>query len=372
MFAEDDGSGDDLAFDFERWEQHRDTSRYGRLLVGLVVGVTTRRIAIFVASLVGFTGFVQLYDQMAQEMSNLPEFQLPLTPFELTAPVLGLLLVFRTNAAYDRFNLGSDAAWAITGRFRGIMRQLVAWTDCSAGSSAERASCLQLCDIAVTIHEYLMLKYLREDSSIADASQVVERLDRMLDLPARAGDALPTPWVTLAAFSRRIRRDLPSLEVNERIAVDSQLSEVTAALGVCEKILRTPIPLGYTRYTIRFLFLWLALLPFALVRCFSEFGLGTWWSERPQPVVMFAMLFIGLIFLSIEDIGVQIEEPFAILPLEKHHTWLSRDAAQIKQVLLQEDEKGSGSGRSARVRDYDGYEGSQVPGSSGAMAPTEV
>ena len=35
-------------------------------------------------------------------------------------------------------------------------------------------------------------------------------------------------------------------------------------MGACERILRTPIPLSYTRHTARFLMLYLTFLPFAL------------------------------------------------------------------------------------------------------------
>ena len=124
-----------------------------------------------------------------------------------------------------------------------------------------------------------------------------------------------------------------SLSDQERIAIDDEMATVTCALAKCEKILRTPIPLGYTRYTVRVLWIWLTLLPFALVRTFSEFGLNTWWEDKPQPVVVLAMLFIGFIFLSIEDIAVQIEEPFAILPLHLHQRWLQRDADEMRQLM---------------------------------------
>ena len=104
-------------------------------------------------------------------------------------------------------------------------------------------------------------------------------------------------------------------------------------LAKCEKMLRTPIPLGYTRYTVRFLWIWLTLLPFALVRTFKDFGAGTWWEDKPQPVLVLAMFFIGFIFLSIEDIAVQIEEPFAILPLELHQKYLEKDVEQATQLM---------------------------------------
>ena len=74
------------------------------------------------------------------------------------------------------------------------------------------------------------------------------------------------------------------------------------AMGACERLLRTPIPQSYTRHTSRFLTLWCNLLPLAL---WPALGLGT-------PL---ATVFIGFALLGIEDIGVQIEEPFCVLPL---------------------------------------------------------
>ena len=50
-------------------------------------------------------------------------------------------------------------------------------------------------------------------------------------------------------------------------------------------------------------------------------------------MLVLAMLFIGFIFLSIEDIAVQIEEPFAILPLELHEQWLERDVEQMQLLM---------------------------------------
>lgn len=117
------------------------------------------------------------------------------------------------------------------------------------------------------------------------------------------------------------------------ISLDSHLSHLISSLSICEKLLSTPIPIGYTRYSVRFLWIWLTLLPFALAEKFSTFADGTWWEDKPKPVLMLAVAFIGFIFLSIEDIAVQIEEPFKILPLEKHQEWLLQEAKQIKALL---------------------------------------
>ena len=109
-------------------------------------------------------------------------------------------------------------------------------------------------------------------------------------------------------------------------------------LASSERVLRTPIPLGYTRYTIRFLWLWLTLLPFALSRTYADFGeASTWWEGKAQPVLVVTMLLIGFIFLSIEDIAVQIEEPFAILPLERLQQALERDVEQMRRLMRSAD-----------------------------------
>ena len=83
----------------------------------------------------------------------------------------------------------------------------------------------------------------------------------------------------------------------------------------------------------RFLWLWLSLLPFALASTFAEFDAGTFWADKPQPVLAVAMLFVSFIFLSIEDIAVQIEEPFAILPLIKCHKWLLSDVRRMRALV---------------------------------------
>eukprot|EP00798_Chlamydomonas_sp_ICE-L_P011461 gene11461-34173_t len=52
-------------------------------------------------------------------------------------------------------------------------------------------------------------------------------------------------------------------EIRESMMV-SEISELGAALGTCEKLLRFPIPIGYTRHTSRFMLLWLIFLPLSL------------------------------------------------------------------------------------------------------------
>merc|ERR1712107_498729 len=88
---------------------------------------------------------------------------------------------------------------------------------------------------------------------------------------------------------------------NKRLLMEYNITRLVDDLGACENIFATPIPLGYTKHTTRFLFLWLLLLPLALQ---SQLGYG----------VVFAQQLLAFGLLGVEDIGIQIEEPFAVLP----------------------------------------------------------
>ena len=91
------------------------------------------------------------------------------------------------------------------------------------------------------------------------------------------------------------------------------------AFVTCEGIRSMPVPLIYTRHTGRFLGLWILLLPLALV---AEF------AGRPAALVPVSCL-ISLFFFGVEELGLQIEEPFSILPLEHVAAAIERAARQM-------------------------------------------
>ena len=69
------------------------------------------------------------------------------------------------------------------------------------------------------------------------------------------------------------------------------------AIGACERLVQTPVPLNYARHTSRFLSLWCLTMPMALV---GDLGLLT------VPVI--GAVTWGL--FGIQEIGLMIEEPF--------------------------------------------------------------
>jgi predicted membrane chloride channel (bestrophin family) len=78
-------------------------------------------------------------------------------------------------------------------------------------------------------------------------------------------------------------------------------------VGACERIFKSPIPLVYTRHTSRYVGFWLGLLPLAIWSADSS-----WNHLATVP----AAGMISFLLLGIEELGLQIEEPFGILPIE--------------------------------------------------------
>ena len=230
---------------------------------------------------------------------------------------------------------------------RNIIRLLVVYGTSPLTPAAEKTAAWQMVDAFSLLHSWLMTSYLKGAPNSGQQAAVLRSLlGERRALPELQTSELSF-WALSATISLALARRLPSMKPDIRLSIESELSNLTLSLGACEQLLRTPIPLGYTRYSVRFLWLWLTLLPFALFKSFDQFGADTWWADKPQPVLAFAMLFVGFIFLSIEDIAVQIEEPFAVLPLRQHQKWLIKDVRQMQALLsvLAEDDTDDESDR---------------------------
>lgn len=86
---------------------------------------------------------------------------------------------------------------------------------------------------------------------------------------------LPWPFLFTSCLSHRLTQPSPlSPQVMSTLIradktltpqmaqnLDSNLTTMEDALGGCERILRTPVPLFYTHHIARFMTIWLALLP---------------------------------------------------------------------------------------------------------------
>jgi hypothetical protein len=89
----------------------------------------------------------------------------------------------------------------------------------------------------------------------------------------------------------------PNFTSRERLTLLSKMEKLTDAIGQCERIHQTAVPLNYARHSLRSLTLWLFTLPFALVK---DLGLLT------APVTAC----IAWLLFGVYQIGYSIEDPF--------------------------------------------------------------
>ena len=95
----------------------------------------------------------------------------------------------------------------------------------------------------------------------------------------------------------REARDREGLEQLAYSQAEAQRSLLMDHLGGCERIKKTPLPFAYMVHIRRALILYCFTLPFALV---ESYGWGS----------IVGTLLVAYIFFGIEEIGVEIENPF--------------------------------------------------------------
>lgn len=227
--------------------------------------------------------------------TKLPLLALPSLPFSLISPSLGLLLVFRTNTAYSRWNDARNYWSSISSLSFSLIRQAVIWIpDKKAIAEIGR----YIVAFAKTVKWHLgnrsNMRKLEED---LEGCMTANEIEELLSTDYK-------PQYIITHLSKIITRQ--HLVPNIQSHFDRSLMDLTMAFENCDRIFTTPIPLVYTRLTARFLLLWTLAVPLTL---YSEFSLATKWL---LPIITF----MSSIFLfGIEDLGIQIEEPFSILPL---------------------------------------------------------
>lgn len=91
--------------------------------------------------------------------------------------------------------------------------------------------------------------------------------------------------------------DSARFTARERLALLSKVDKLSGAIGACERIHQTVVPLNYARHALRCLTMWLLSLPFALIK---DMGLMT------GP----ALFMISWMLFGVYEIGYSIEDPF--------------------------------------------------------------
>jgi len=195
--------------------------------------------------------------------------------------VISLLLVFRTNTAYDRWWEGRRLWGALVNTSRNFAMKLSVMLP-----EVDRLFFRKMFpNYAHVLHEHL--------NNSETAQQLFDNLDLEIDHHKHKPNQLA------AAMYDRINQLYKSGKItgDQLIILNAELLSFTDICGACERIKNTPIPYSYSAFIKKFIFFYVMTLPFGYV-----FSLGYY----VVPVV----IFIFYVLASLELIAEEIEDPF--------------------------------------------------------------
>jgi len=216
---------------------------------------------------------------------------------------LSLLLVFRTNSAYQRFQEGRKIWNDILDASRDIAFTLALYKQL-AGSKR-----IRIIRTSLQAFPFVMQEHVRAH----EAKNLQDRLHTLLDEAHKARVLLypdkhePRARATTSRPLRIISRMLMVINTieskgdeftnRERCMLLAMVNQLSHTVGRCERLVQTPVPQAYARHTTRFVSGWTLTLPFVLVG-----NLG--WLTIP------VTCFVTWALFGILEIGHVIEDPF--------------------------------------------------------------
>ncbi len=199
--------------------------------------------------------------------------------------VLSLLLVFRTNTAYDRWWEGRKQWGAMVNNSRNLALKL---SVIIKSEEVKKRFRIHLINYVFAIKEHLRAGVIWEEIT-ATESYSHKELKEAIHVPNRI----------MKAIYGEVQQLIEKKEISheQMLFINEELRSFTDIVGACERIKKTPIPYSYGLFINKVIFIYVFTMPIGFVR---EFG---YWA---MPIVSL----IFYVFGSIELIAEEIEDPF--------------------------------------------------------------
>ncbi len=211
--------------------------------------------------------------------------------------VLSMLLVFRTNTAYDRWWEGRKIWGSMVNNSRNLSLKLSAYIP--KNYKIERQNLQHLItNYVFSAKNHLRDNYVQHEFFVVDDFTLEE-----------FSEANHKPNLVAKKLYEHINNlnTRGILTNNHVLIINEELKSFTDNCGACERIKNTPIPYSYNIFLKKMIFLYIISLPIFFG---SEFKYTT------IPITMIVLY----VFASIELIAEEIEDPFGVddndLPLD--------------------------------------------------------
>ncbi|MCO4813297.1 MAG: hypothetical protein KC454_01210 [Flavobacteriales bacterium] len=206
------------------------------------------------------------------------------TVYSLIGFVISLLLVFRTNTAYDRWWEGRKKWGELVNDSRNLAIKLAVIIK----TEEDRDFFVRMIpNFTAATKEHLRNGVNLESLDLTN--------DEVMELTNKAH--IPNA-ISQLMYERVIalkKKEVISEE--EFIILDRNINAFLDSLGACERIKNTPIPFSYSLFLKKFIFIYVMTLPLAFVTNFGYFS-------------ALIATFVFYVFVSMEVLAEEIEDPF--------------------------------------------------------------
>jgi len=233
----------------------------------------------------------------------------------LVGAALGLLLVFRTNASYDRYWEGRKIVGSIVNRSRDLMRQIATFLP-PTQALHEKKELLRYSEL----YYRLLCQTLRSERDLTVIEHLLTPTERERLEPLRFRTPVVVSWISFHLVALVRAGHLTELNHN---LMDLNLTALLDALGGCERILRTPVPFAYAQHIKVLVSAFCFTAPFVIVDAMK------WGTPLASGIIAYALL-------GIDEIGVEIEEPFGYDPNDLPLDAIGEGIAHATREILQQ------------------------------------
>jgi putative membrane protein len=260
---------------------------------------------IYIALLSTIITFLEItFFPQAQALNSL------ISVYSLLGFVISLLLVFRTNTAYDRWWEG-----------RKIWGQLI---------NDSRNLSVKLSSFQLTPDERVF--FVRMIPNFAFASK--EHLRRGADLALleltdeemiKFASKSHIPVYVMQLITQKIELIKKELRITNEdyLVLSKNINSLIDGIGACERIKATPIPFSYSMFIKKFIFIYVVSMPLAFVNIFG------YWSAFISTFVFYALV-------SMEVLAEEIEDPFGVddndLPTDSIADKIKQNCQEVLEV----------------------------------------
>lgn len=206
--------------------------------------------------------------------------------YQILGFVISLLLVFRTNTAYDRWWEGRRKWGELVNDSRNL---------------AVKLSALELPQASKLFFARMIGNFPKATKEHLRNGVDIELLELTLEERTflEQSEHIPAAIVELMYRELHQLKKEGAISGEDSLRLDKNLNGFIDVVGACERIKNTPIPYSYSMFFKKFIFVYVVTLPLAFVTNFGYFS-------------AIITTFIFYVMVSLEVLAEEIEDPFGV------------------------------------------------------------